>query len=185
MTVLALADHHGKSTETVAGGDKSAVILKNEDGCRAVDDVLSKLDSLNKAALTVDKRCHKLGGVDRAAGHGAEMTVSQRHILIDQLLGVVYSSDNAYSVCAEIRSYNKGKIDSDKFGKLVGKALDTPSDGVSFYHKPKEERNSMTDRSNQVNIKQFSDKVDKKRAKEFDNLTSEEKAMKRAQEKNK
>ena len=84
-----------------------------------------------------------------------------------------------------IRTYNKGKIDSDKFGKLVGKALDTPSDGVSFYHEPKEERNSMTNRSNQVNIKQFSGKVDKKRAKEFDNLTSEEKVMKRAQEKNK
>ena len=81
-----------------------------------------------------------------------------------------------------IRSYNKGKIDSDKFGRLVGKALDVPSN-KSFYHEPKEKRNSLGQKGNQLNIKQFSGKTDKRRVKEFDKLSPEEKVTKRTEEK--
>lgn len=81
-----------------------------------------------------------------------------------------------------IRAYEKGKIAPGKLQELIDKAQGTPSD-ASYYHLPKEERNSLINKHNQQYIKDYSVNTDKKRVEEFDGLSPEEKVKKRTQEK--
>ena len=81
-----------------------------------------------------------------------------------------------------IRAYEKGKIAPGKLQVLINKAQGTPSD-ASYYHLPKEERNSLINKHNQQYIKDYSINTDKNRVEEFDGLSPEEKVKKRTQEK--
>ena len=145
---LIAADKDGEASHPVAGGEDDAVLGHDEQGERALDRLLGKLDALDQIVLLVDEGRHELGAVDRTRAHRHKLRAALLEIRLDQLVGVIDDADRGDGERPVLAAHQKrlriGVADAPDTARAV-KALEVlvearaerrVLDGVNFFLKP-------------------------------------------------
>ena len=101
-----MADEDRQAAQPVPGG-YNALGGENEDGGRAVNDLLGMPDALNEGALLVDEGGGELGGIHLAGAHSHKLAAAVE-IFLHQLLGVVDDTHGRDGVQAQMGAHQQG-----------------------------------------------------------------------------
>ena len=106
----------GKPAQLVPGGNQVAVILQNQNGRCAFNQVLGKTNALREGAFLVNQSGNQFVGIDSAAAHGLKVTAAEGQVLAKQCFRIINDANGADGIGAQLGA------DQQRLGIGIGNA---------------------------------------------------------------